>query len=420
MEEFMNIFSFHKNIKIRLFESFLSTAISSMIFPFMAIYLTNHFRAKVTGVLLLINVVIGIAINFIGGYFSDHFGRKKIIVFSESLRLIAFFTMMLCNSPWFHSAVITFFMLTINSICWGLGGPANQAMLIDVSTPEQRKSMYSIMYWANNLSLAIGGIFGGFLFKSYLFQLLIGLSLASVVTWVLITFFIEESYVPSVSNEKTMKNHAITLFNQYRDVFQDHLFIFFTIAGILVLSAEFQLTNYISIRLSNEMGVERFFSWNFGGIEMVGFLRTENTILVVIFALLVTKIASKMDDIKTLLFSCIVFVLGYSIISYTNNVWLLLFAMFAATIAEVLRVPVQQNYLAGLPPDHARSSYMAISQLNFNMSMLICSITIYISAYINNFLTTSFIAGIGLVGIIIFYKIAPSLNRRMKQNPQVL
>ncbi|MDP4086485.1 MAG: MFS transporter [Bacillota bacterium] len=412
----MSIFSFHKNIKIRLAESFLSSFISSMIFPFMAIYLTSHFGAKVTGGLLLINVFVGIAINFLGGYFSDHFGRKKIIVFSESLRLLAFLTMMLCNSPWFQSAIITFFMMTINSICWGLGGPANQAMLIDVSTPDQRKSMYSIMYWSNNLSIAIGGIFGGFLFKTHLFQLLIGLSVASMVTWTLITFFVEESYFPSSSTDKTIIHHARTMFNKYKEVFQDKLFIYFVLAGIFVLSMEFQLTTYISIRLSKEMPVEHFLSWEFSGIEMVGFLRTENTILVVLLALFATKIAARMKDTRTLLFSCFFFVIGYSIISYSNNVWLLLCMMILATVAEVLRVPVQQNYMAGLPPENSRSSYMAISGLTFNMAMLICSISLFISGYVNKFLTSLFIASIGMIGVSIFYKILPMLNERMKES----
>ena len=44
--------------------------------------------------------------------------------------------------------------------------PATEAMLIDVSTPENRKVMYSINYWAINLSIAIGAIFGGYYLKT--------------------------------------------------------------------------------------------------------------------------------------------------------------------------------------------------------------------------------------------------------------
>ncbi len=410
----MNFFQFHRTIKIRIIESFLSTAVGSMVFPFMAIYLSFHFGVKAAGLLLLINVFVGIAINFFGGYFSDTFGRKKIIVVAESMRFLAFSTMMICNSPWLTAPLITFFMMTINSICWGLAGPANQAMLIDVSKPEERKTMYTIMYWANNLSIAIGGIAGGFLFKEHLFELLLALSVATFITWFLITFVIHESYIPASTKEVKPTEHARKLISNYKEVFSDRVFVLFVLAGILVLSMEFQLTNYIGIRLANDLPVQNFFGLEFSGIEMTGFLRTENTILVVILALFATRMIAGLNDRAVLLTSCSVFVAGYAIISYTNNLWLLFGAMLFATIGEVLRVPVQQNYLANLPPEHARSSYLAVNGLTYNIGSLICSITITLSAYIPKLGTTIFMAIIGLLGILIFAKIIPALDERTK------
>lgn len=415
----MSIFQFHRTVKIRLAESFISSGIGSMIFPFIAIYLSAHFGVKTAGILLLFNVFIGIAINFFGGYFSDSFGRKKIIVFAESLRFIAFTTMMICNSPWFTSPLITFFMMTVNSICWGLAGPANQAMLIDVSRPEERKLMYTLMYWVNNLSIAIGGIMGGFLFKAYLFELMIALSLSSFIAWVLITFFIDESFVPVKTENKSAMKHVTQLFSNYRDVFQDKIFILYVLAGIFVLSMEFQLSNYIGIRLANELPTQHVFNWEFGGIEMTGFLRTENTILVVIMAIFATKLASNFKDRNVLVISSLVFVCGYAIISYSNNLWLLFLAMFIATVAEVMRVPVQQNYMANLPPEHARSSYLAVNGLTFNLSMLICSITVSISAFLSNFATTAFMTMLGLIGVLIFIRIIPALDERMQNEVEV-
>jgi DHA1 family multidrug resistance protein B-like MFS transporter len=408
----MNILSFHRTVKIRLLESFLGSMIGSMIFPFMAIYLSHYFGLKTAGLLLLLNVGVGIAINFFGGYFSDQFGRKKIIVFAETLRFAAFFTMMVSNSPWFHSPILTFLMMTINSICWGLAGPAGQAMLMDVSKPEERKTMYSILYWANNLSIAIGGVMGGFLFKHYLFELLIALTCASFVTWVLITFFIEESYKPTSSGRATLGGQAKKMLQTYQEVFRDRVFILYVLAGLLVLSMEFQLSNYISIRLAREISPQYLFGWHFGGVELTGFLRTENTLLVVILALFATKIAGKWQDRSVLLYSCLIFVAGYAVISFSNNIWLLFGGMLIATIAEVLRVPVQQGYMAELPPEHARSSYMAVAGLTFNLAMLICSITVTLSAFFSSLIVSFFITGIGLVGILIFYMILPELDKR--------
>jgi MFS transporter, DHA1 family, multidrug resistance protein B len=382
----------------------------------MAIYLSNHFGVKITGILLLVNVFIGIALSFFGGYVSDRFGRKKLIVFAEMLRFFAFTVMMICNSPWFTSPLITYFMMTINTICWSLGGPANQAMLIDVSKPDERKYMFSIMYWANNLSIAIGGSLGGFLFKDYLFELLIALSITALITVILIVFFIDESYVPEQVADQKVFQHICQMLRNYREVFRDHLFILYCMAIVFVMSLEFQLSNYVGIRLESEMPVQRFLWWELDGIEMTGLLRTENTVLVVLMALFAAKMVSRFKDRHVIILGSFVFVAGYAYISYSNYIPFLFIAMLLASVAEVVRVPVEQNYQASLPPVHARSSYLAVSGMGYNLAQLICSITVMISAYLNNLATTVFIAAIGFFGVFIFMKIGLALDQRVNKS----
>ncbi|WP_186576008.1 MDR family MFS transporter [Aquibacillus kalidii] len=407
----MRFRDFHQNIKIRIIESFISRFVGSMIFPFMAIYLSHHFGIKLAGILLLINVLVGICLNFVGGYFADQFGRRKIMLFAELLRFLAFFTMMICNSPWFTSAVITFFMMTVNSVCWALAGPANQAMLIDVSTPDQRKLMYSIMYWANNLSIAIGGIIGAFLYKDYLFELFIVLSVVAAVVVMLIALFIDESYKPDKSKHRPSE-HVLRIFSSYKRVLTDRLFVWFVIAGVLVMSMEFQLTNYIGIRLSDEMGTQQLLHWEIDGVKMMGFLRSENTILVALMALFVAKVTGRFKDRSTLVVSCFFFTLGYAVIAYSNNIWLLFIMMIILTIGEVFRVPVEQSYMAAIPPDDARSSYMAFNGLKFNLGMLISSLTVTISAYVSSLVMAIILTMIGLLGTTIYFLITPQLDKR--------
>lgn len=409
----MRFRDFHRNIKIRILESFMSGFIGSMIFPFMAIYLSSHFGTKVTGMLLLVNVFVGIAINFLGGYFSDQYGRKKIMLLAESLRFVAFFTMMISNSPWFQSALITFLMMTVNSICWGLAGPANQAMLIDVSTPEQRKLMYSITYWANNLSIAFGGIIGAFLFKDYLFELFMAMTLVTGLIVFLIIFFIEESYITDHQVLKPLE-HVGRMLGNYREVLKDRLFVLFVFAGVLVLSMEFQLTNYIGIRLSSEMPAQSFLFWEIDGIQMLGFLRSENTILVALLMLFVARITARWNDRAVLVASCFAFSAGYGVIAYSNHIWLLVVMMVIATIGEVFRVPVEQSYMAAIPPDNKRSSYMAFKGLKFNLSMLVASLTVTISAFLPTSIMAIIITAVGLTGTLIYLFISPELEKRKR------
>ncbi|AYC30080.1 MDR family MFS transporter [Paenisporosarcina cavernae] len=412
----MRFRDFHPNIKLRIIFGFFSEIIGSMIFPFMAIYFTIHFGAKLTGILLIVNVIIGALVGFYGGYLSDKVGRKKLMVAAEGIRFVSLIVMTIANSPWFESPMITFLMFLVSSICWGIVGPATDAMLIDVSKPPERKLMYAIMYWSANLSIAIGGTIGAFLFESYLFELFIGMTIMSAILFIVITFFITESYIPKKSEGPTEKTNALKeigyMFKSYKVVALDKIFLLFMLAGMFIQSLEMQLTNYIAVRLHQDMTDQTFLLWSIDGLKMTGLLRTENTVLVVLFAALVMKWIQSYKDKSVFLWSIVLFTVGYTTISYFNNVWILFIAMLIATIGELMRVPVQQSYMAALPPDDKRSSYMAVLGFSFQGSMILASISITLSAYFSREVMSLLLLLTGVLGYIIIARIIPALEQR--------
>jgi MFS transporter, DHA1 family, multidrug resistance protein B len=407
----MRFRDFHINIKIRIIEEFLSSSVTGMVFPFMAIYLAVHFSASITGLLLIINVIVGVIANFIGGYYSDLIGRKKLMVSGESLRLMAFLVMALSNSPWFDMPILTFLMMTVNSVTWGLAGPAGQAMLIDVSTPEQRKYMFSLTYWATNFSIALGGILGGFLFKSYFFQLLLATAAVELIIVIMIIFIIKESFVPSEEIRKVNKN-PMGMLSVYKKVLKDRAFVLFILGNLFIFTMEMHLTNYIGIHLANDMPKQTLFSLAIDGINTLGFLRTENTVIVVLTSLLAVKFISKYKDQSVLLLGSSLFVIGYSLISYTTNIWLLLIFMLVATIGEVTRTPIQQNYLSVIPPEDARSSYMAVNGLVWNGSSFITSVFVTMSAFLAPLWMSIAIFIVGALGVAFYVAVLPQLEER--------
>jgi MFS transporter, DHA1 family, multidrug resistance protein B len=423
MGDIMKFRDFHPNIKLRIIFGFFSEIIGSMIFPFMAIYFAIHFGAKLTGILLILNIVVGALVGFYGGYLSDLMGRKKLMVTAEVLRVVSLVVMTIANSPWLESPTLTFLMFLVGSICWGIEGPATDAMLIDVSKPQERKLMYSIMYWSGNLSMALGGAVGAFLFKDYLFELFIGMTLTSVVMLFVLIFFIEESYVPKQAAKEMQKStkrfQAFTdIIQSYKTVATDKVFILFVIAGLFIQSLEFQLTNYIAVRLHEDMPEQGLFNWSIDGIQMTGILRTENTVLVVIFAAIVTKLIHKYKDKHVLLTSIVLFTIGYTAISYFNNIWILVVAMVIATVGELMRVPVQQSYLAAIPPDDKRSSYMAVNAFTFQGSMILASLFVSLGAFLSKETMSILLLVTGLIGFVLMNKIVPSLERRVKSQDE--
>lgn len=401
---------YHRNIKIRIGQIFLTDLVSGAIFPFIAIYFAEFFGATITGILLTVNVVISLFVGLYGGYYSDLIGRKKLMVIASILRTIAFLIMTLANSTLWLSPEVTFLMAILITASFGLDGPAADAMIIDITKPSERKGVYSLLYWSFNLAFALGGILGALTFSDYLFELLSVMSITSMLSTILVIFFISETMEKSThaANTSVLKS----MFTSYRDVAGDKLFILFVIAGLLIQSIENQLENYIAIRLNNDMPIQEIIGFSFSGVEMVGFLKSENTILVVLLTVFITKLVTRLKEGTTFLWSIVIFTLGYVGISYVNNIWLLFGFMVMATIGELMRVPIQSDFLASIPTDDKRSSYMALYGLVFNGSMMISSFFVTLSGLFSKEMMSLLIALCGLLGFVIMKYIMHDLKAR--------
>ncbi|OPH47302.1 hypothetical protein BC351_12450 [Paenibacillus ferrarius] len=414
----MRFRDFHHNVKLRIGLSFLSGTANNMVLPFMSIYFSGKLGNTTAGLVVIIGILAGIAAGMIGGYYADRIGRKKLIIAAEIGWMLCFLGMAIANSPWFSSPWLTFVLMIFVSMFWGVHGPANEAMLLDVTAPEVRKFMYAIMYWMNNLSFAIAGIAGAFLFKSYLFELFIGLFVTGLISLIVTYFFIDEVYQPQTTQGAARNKQSI--WANYRMVFRDQTFIIFTLASLLLVSVEFHLGNYVGIRLEKEMVAVPFLtwiksSWSVDGLEMLGFIRTENTVLVVVLSVVVGYIMKRFSDSRVLFIGYTCYIAGYSYLAYSNQPGLLLISMFIATVGELMYVPIKQAYLGNIAPDHARSSYMALYGMVYKGATLLCGFSVIVGGWLSSWMMASLIALSGFIGMAMFYWILPQLEaRKMK------
>ncbi len=98
----MGFWSMHRNIKIRIITSFLTRTVSTMIFPFMAIYFSIKLGSAIAGALLLINVIASLVIGLYGGYVGDRLGRKKVMIIGQSIQVISIACIGICNPHTSH------------------------------------------------------------------------------------------------------------------------------------------------------------------------------------------------------------------------------------------------------------------------------------------------------------------------------
>lgn len=403
----------HRNVKFRLIESFLTSLLGYMILPFISIYFSKVFGVTITGILMVINIFIGLIAGFYGGYLSDHLGRRKIMLIAECFRLIGFLSLAFCNSPWFESGTLTYLMMLLVSIGSGMSLPAAEAMVIDVSVPANRKFIYGIEYWSINVALAVGGVLGGLLFMNFRFELFIAGTFISIISLSIISLFISETYYPNNDSNDRFNNTLKEIFINYMPVLKDTSFLFYIIASILTLSVEFQVKNYIGIRLSQELSkvsLIPFMHIDVNGIKLFGFLQSENACLVIILSLFLSRITNKYSDRGILIIGIILYSLSYFIIAIESIPWALFTAMFFATMGELMYWPIKQKYLADITPPHNRSSYMAVNSLVGRGATILGSFAITLGAFFPSWFMGTIFFSTGMVGMLIFLIIFPKIN----------
>ncbi|CAM2362274.1 MFS transporter [Listeria seeligeri] len=393
----------HPNIRARILIQFLSKIIGSMIFPFLAIYFTMEINSSVAGVLLLINVFVQFVAGIYGGHLADVIGRRKLMITGEVLKVFAFLGMVLCNSPFFHSPWITFAMLLIIGVAQGLVNPAGEAMLIDVSTPENRAFMYSISYWANNLSMLIGIMVGGWFFVDYLFPLLVALLIMSFVTAWLTIILISETLELKVVPEKGSYG-LLEMFKSYGQVLHDYRFLLYTIGGIAVMSIEYQRGNYISVRLAEDF---QHFLVNFGplgevnlnGVQIVSVLTAVNTLFIVLFTVPIARWVTKRAQQPIMYVGFSLFAIGFAVCAFANSLIVLLIATAVLSIGELLYVPTRQTILATIVDDNKRGAYMAFNGIIFQIGKMIGSVSLVFAPFIGKYGMGIFTIALGIVAI---------------------
>ncbi|WP_037858981.1 MFS transporter [Streptomyces sp. NRRL S-340] len=377
----------HRNLKLRIGVGFVRKFLDIMLAPLMVIHFSHLYGAATAGLLTLSIAVAVVGCTFVGGHMSDTLGRRPTLLVGETGSAAALVLLALANSPWWHSGTATFCCYLLSTSLFGIAVPANDAMMVDVSTQETRAQIYTINYWSINLAFLMGSLVGGFVYGRYFFYLLAGAAvLASVialVTLVAISETAPRGHTAAAQDRGWLK----TLLNGYTAALRDSVLARLILSALLIRSIEIQISYYIAVRLSDDFGRQQLLAvggWRptVDGVEMLGILRAANTLIVVCLALFAAWLFRRLSDRQRIFGGIGLFTAGYMVWGASNAPWLLLAAAVVLTIGEIMSVPIRQVLLADLVPAGDRSRYMAVYQINVQLGMIVGSLCVTIGVLI--------------------------------------
>jgi DHA1 family multidrug resistance protein B-like MFS transporter len=394
----------HRNVKIRLMVVVLNMGGQSLIIPFMAIYLAKYYGAALAGILFFITVFGSIVSSLCGGYYADRFGRKNIIVFGSVVQLLSALILSAGNFPGHVFPISAFLSMLLLNISAGIQFPALEAVVIDNTSDEERKKIYSIIYWLNNFALAVGTLFGAFLHEKHFFTLTLIMSAINFIMFLLLAVFLKETTAILPENKRNLTSPIKNIMSSYKLVFQNRIFLKYIVAGMLTLGLEKQLGKFVSVRLEEGFQPESFFGSSIDGVELFGILKTENSVLAVIFTLFIFGLIAKykLSDHKQLNIGIVLFTCGFMVMAVSNSMWMLIGFMFVLSIGEILMSPVKNVLLAEIAEGNNRSKYMAANMLNMRGAALLGAIGLSVASVLSSWGMAILYGLMGAVSIYLF------------------
>ncbi|QFF99348.1 MFS transporter [Psychrobacillus glaciei] len=397
----MTWINYPQNIKVRLITSFFNRAVSSSVMPFMALFFAHEMSKIWAGLFLICTVIISFFVNLIGGYISDRFPRKRVLVFTSFFSALMFLMMTMSLFPrekiiWLFASAYVAYIITSS-----LGRPAMNAIIIDSTTPENRKEVYAVDYWLINLSMAIGAALGGLLYINHQIELFAMLTITSISVPIAYKIWLIDEQTSRY--EKQHNNVFLDLVQNYKVAFQDRPFVKVVLGTMFIMAAEFSLNSYIGVRLAETFKGVRIGEFEIVGVRMLSILNIENMLLVVCFTFLINKFTDRFRRQKVLLVGLIIYSVGYVTVTSANTWYILILFNLIATIGELVYSPVRNAEQANMIPADKRGSYSAFSNISFSGADLIARSTIIIGAFLIPTMMSVYIGVILMFGIFLLY-----------------
>ncbi|WP_216326081.1 MDR family MFS transporter [Deinococcus aestuarii] len=371
----------HPNVRVRIVNSFLARMVGGAVFPFMAIYFTDHLGPALAGGLLAALVGVQFVAGLYGGGLADAWGRRRTLLAGEWLKLAAFLVLLAANVvtplPW-----VTFAALALINVSSGLINPAAEAMLVDVSTPDTRTFMYAVNYWAINASLLIGTLLGGWLYRDHFPTLLAGLCLMSCLTLFLAWSRMTETLGgPRPTRQEVRQRMGLApLARSYAQVVGDRPFLLFLVGFVLLMTVEFGRSNFIPVHLARFFPPQTALGVQLSGVQAMSVLTAVNTVMIVAFTVPVSTWVKGRDLTRLMAVGFALFAAGFAVLNASLSLPVLIAASILLSVGELLYVPTRQTLLADLVPEGRRGAYLAVSGQTFTVGKWLAALGVPLGA----------------------------------------
>jgi MFS family permease len=335
---------------LMFFGMLISTIGSSMIWPFLTIYISGKLHQPLVTVttLMTLNSAVGLVMNFVAGPITDRFGRKWVLVFALIGNSVVYLI---------QNQASTFGGFALALCLSGAFNPmyrvASDAMMADLIPKEKRADAYSLMRMSNNVGVALGPTIGGFI-AAQSYTMAFYIAAAGMFTYGMIQAFgsketLNREMIP------VDENTARPLGGGYSTIFADRSFISTILAYTFCMTGSAILWLLMAVYVKTNYGINE---------NLYGFIPATNALMVVFLQIFVTKFTSRHNPLHMMAMGAAFYAVGVGSVFFARGFWAFWLSMVIITIGELIVVPTTTTYVANKAPSHLRGRYMSIYNLS--------------------------------------------------------
>lgn len=384
----------YKGLSKEMYVLFIVRIINAMgnfIYPILTLFLTQKlgYSTSYAGFILLIASIAYIPGSILGGILSDSWSRKNTIFLFSALSGISFILAGIFNSYFYLTPIIIILANVLN----GVAQPANTAMVGDLTTKENRKTAFSLLYLGHNIGFAIGPAIGGILFENYTSLLFIGNGLITLFSANLIRTFIKENK-NSINEEDILQQEVIE--ESYTEssiklIWNNKRLLYFALISTFI-SFIFAQNNFTLPMQVNDM-LEN-------GARYYGLLMSLNGVVVIFFTSIITSITKELKASISIALAGLFCAVGFGILYFADSFGIFITSTIIWTIGEILNSTNSNVYIMENTPESHRGRFYSILPLLTGAGYAITPVIM--GKYLEIFNIQSSWILVSLVGLVVF------------------
>ena len=363
----------------------LNTTGTSMVWPFMTIYLRQRLDVPLTSVTLLMTVnsaatLLSVAVV---GPVVDRVGRKGAMVVG-----LAAGSAVMASMSAAGTLPLWAMLMAAQGAVMPLYRVGADAMIADLIPAERRPDAYALQRMITNLGIAIGPSVGGFVAaESYGLAFYIGAGAMATFALVILLFAretmpgrlsadfgrpkssrqpsvgsdqraasSEHSPIPNPRSEIAILSEAKDRNQGYGPVLRDRRFMAFS--GLLATASipPAMLMVLLPVYAKEQFNVPE---------NRYGFIMATNAAMVVLLQYAVTQMSRRYRPVRVLAVGALLYAVGVGSVAWGWSFPTFLASMVVLTLGELLLVPTATAYTAALAPPEMRGRYMGVYNLTW-------------------------------------------------------